>query len=214
MDRIRLGVVDDHPAISAGVPSGLAGLVPLDPDVPCATTVDDLRAREEDLDVVLLDIRLDDGSAPEENVRRLGARGWKVLLYTQERRPVVVGRCLRAGALGVVGKHEDWSALAAAVRAVAGGEDHLNADWAAALESLATPPALTPREEQVLTLYAAGLPMKSVARRMSIAEDTAKEYLGRVKQKYLEAGRPARTKTDLYRRAVEDGRLPDPTDPS
>lgn len=197
-------------AISAGVPVGLAGFVPLAPGTLCATTVDQLLREAGDLDVVLLDIRLDDGSSPPDNVRRLTERGWKVLLFTQVRQPAVIGRCLQAGAMGVVGKHEDWETLAGAVLAVAGGKDHLNADWAAALAALGCTPALTTREEEVLKLYAAGLPMKSAARRVGIAEETAKEYLSRVKRKYLDAGRPARTKTELYLRAVEDGLLPSP----
>lgn len=212
--QIRLGVVDDHHAISAGVPAGLAGLVALAPECPRATTVDGLLEAAVDLDVVLLDIRLEDGTSAPDNVRRLVERGWRVLLFTQVRQPAVIGRCLQVGAMGVVGKHETWEVLAEAVRAVAAGEDYLNADWASALVTVtgARVPALAPREEQVLKLYAAGLPMKSVARRVGIAEDTAKEYLARVKRKYLDAGRPARTKTDLYRRAVEDGHLPGPTD--
>lgn len=214
--EIRLGVVDDHHAISAGVPAGLAGLVALAPECPRATTVDGLLEATEDLDVVLLDIRLEDGTSAPDNVRRLVERGWQVLLFTQVRQPSVVGRCLQAGAMGVVGKHEDWTVLAEAVLSVARGEDYLNADWASALATVtvtgARVPVLAPREEEVLKLYAAGLPMKSVARRVGIAEETAKEYLARVKRKYLDAGRPARTKTDLYRRAVEDGHLPGPTE--
>lgn len=197
-------------AISAGVPVGLAGLASLAPRTVCATTVDLLLREADDLDVVLLDIRLDDGSSPPDNVRRLTARGWNVLLFTQVRQPAVIGRCLQAGAMGVVGKHEDWGTLAEAVLTVAGGTDYLNADWASALAALGCTPALTAREEEVLKLYAAGLPMKSVARRVGIAEETAKEYLSRVKRKYLDAGRPARTKTELYLRAVEDGLLPSP----
>ncbi len=207
---VRLGVVDDHHAISTGVPAGLDGRVPLESDTPVATTVDELLAVAADLDVVLLDIRLDDGSSAPENVRRLAERGWAVLLYTAVRQPSIIGRCLQAGAMGVVGKHEDWDALATAVLTVAEGDDHVNADWASALECLAAAPALAPREAQVLQLYAAGLPMKSVARKIGVSEETAKEYLTRVKRKYLDAGRPARTKTELFRRAVEDGHLDGP----
>jgi hypothetical protein len=51
--------------------------------------------------------------------------------------------------------------------------------------------------------------MKSVARRMNISVDTAKCYVDRVREKYAHAGREARTKIDLHRRALEDGLLPD-----
>ena len=36
------------------------------------------------------------------------------------------------------------------------------------------------------------------------------EYLKRIRQKYADAGRPTRTKLDLFKRAVEDGWLPMP----
>ena len=204
---IRLGIVDDHPAIAAGVPPGLAGLVRLADHCPVAATVGELLDAVEELDVVLLDVRLQDDSAPPDNVRSLVERGWAVLLYTQVRQPAVIGACLQAGAAGVVAKHEDMAALARAITTVAGGETHLNADWAVAVKALmgGDVPALAPREAQVVSLYATGLPLKSVARRLGVAEETAKEYLGRVKRKYLAAGRPARTRSDLYRRAVEDG---------
>jgi DNA-binding NarL/FixJ family response regulator len=133
-----------------------------------------------------------------------------VLIYTADGKPSVLSRCLRSGALGVVCKHEDWQQLAQGVAAVSKGEEYLNADWAAAVQAMAHDrvPDLTPREREVQRLYAAGLPMKSVARRAGIAEETAKEYLSRIRSKYLSAGRPAATKTDLYMRAVEDGHLP------
>ena len=51
--------------------------------------------------------------------------------------------------------------------------------------------------------------MKSVACRLGVSPDTAKQYIDRVRLKYRKAGREATTKVDLYRRAVEDGHLPD-----
>ena len=41
-----------------------------------------------------------------------------------------------------------------------------------------------------------------------IGYSTAREYLDRIRVKYVELGRPAPTKVDLLRRAVEDGILP------
>ena len=39
-------------------------------------------------------------------------------------------------------------------------------------------------------------------------EETAKQFVGRVGDKYARAGRAAPTKIQLYYRAVEDGHLP------
>ena len=59
-------------------------------------------------------------------------------------------------------------------------------------------------------MYAAGLPLKSVAKQMHVGQETARVYLLRVRAKYETLGRPAATKTDLYIRAIEDGFLPSP----
>ncbi len=211
MAGVRLGLVDDHRAISAGVPVGLATQLTLDGPVVQARTVTELEsATEGPFDVVILDVRLDDGSDPADNVRRLCARGWSVLLYTNEVSASVLAQCLSAGARGVVGKHEDWPVLAEAVLTAAGGDDFCNPEWAIAVDALAAAgriPSLSEREVQVVKLYAAGLPAKSVARRLGIAEDTVKEFLRRIRRKYAAAGRPAATKAELTLRAVEDGHV-------
>ena len=72
-------------------------------------------------------------------------------------------------------------------------------------------PSLAPREAEALRMYASGLPMKSVARRMGISPETVKDYLMRVRRRYDEVGRPAATKTELYVRAMEDGLVNPPT---
>ena len=68
-------------------------------------------------------------------------------------------------------------------------------------------PALSPQELRALTLYASGLPLKSVAWRLGVTVYTAKGYIDRVRQKYADVGREARTKLELHLRAVEDGWL-------
>ena len=58
-----------------------------------------------------------------------------------------------------------------------------------------------------LRLYAAGLTLNAVAYRMGVSPHTAKEYLDRVRAKYEHIGRRARTRTELYVQASEDGIL-------
>lgn len=224
---LRLVIVDDHPAIARGVAAGLADVSARLGDVTAVSSV----AAVTDLvvgkgsgsggsggsgtgvDVVILDLQLGDGSDPAANVAQLVAAGLPVLVYTQEGRRSVIGRCFKAGASGIVSKSDDIAVLAEALLLVARGEPFLSPEWAAALEDAEDWPVpdLAPRESEALSLYATGLPMKSVARRMGVAEDTAKEYLDRARQKYARAGRPAYSKVDLYIRAVEDGYLPNPS---
>jgi DNA-binding NarL/FixJ family response regulator len=211
-EQIRLASVDDHWAVSAGVHTRLAPFVSLSSNYVQAKTVDELLQHQGPFDVVLLDVRLDDGSVSDDNVHRVVARGWHVLLYTQEPRPAVLTRCLRAGALGIVGKHESPEVLAEAVAIVATGEDYLNADWALTVEAAAyeSDPGLSAREIEVVKHYASGLLLSSIARRLGVAEETVKTHLRRARRKYAGVGRSADTQTGLYIRAVQDGYLERP----
>jgi DNA-binding NarL/FixJ family response regulator len=71
-------------------------------------------------------------------------------------------------------------------------------------------PRLTSREVEVLALYGSGEKADRVARLLGISRDTVLDHVRRIRQKYAAADRPAHTKVDLYRRAVEDGVLHEP----
>lgn len=208
---LRLVIIDDHPAILAGLETTLNAHLPdllgimAGPDISILDGVD-----ATDVDVVLLDVRLGDGSDPPSTVAHLVARGFAVILYTQDERRGVVSRCFRAGASGIVPKHAGPPELVEAIRTVAAGRPWLSREWAAALEGDPTweVPSLAPREIEAIQLYSVGLPLKSVARRMGVSQETVREYLLRARRKYSEAGRSAGTKSDLYFLAVEDGHLP------
>ena len=121
---------------------------------------------------------------------------------------------LAAGAAGVVSKSSPIDDVIAAIGTVARGEPLNNVEWASAVEGDRefADAQLSAREREVLRLYAAGLPLKVVADRLGVAYSTAKENITRVRVKYVEVGRPAPTKVDLLRRAMEDGiRRPQPT---
>ncbi|MBT9256791.1 response regulator transcription factor [Phycicoccus sp. MAQZ13P-2] len=212
---VRIGAVDDHPVILAGLAHGLRWHLPTAVLRPVHTTVAAFLDRvREPIDLVLLDVELHDGSDAAENVTRLVARGFPVLMFTQDHRHHALARCLRAGASGILSKGEDLATVASAVRAVADGEPYLSPDWASVLaEDAVLTPQLTPREMEAVRLYAAGMKLTSVARRLNVSEDTARTYLLRARTKYADVGRPAPTKTDLYIRAVEDGILPVPGSP-
>jgi DNA-binding NarL/FixJ family response regulator len=116
---------------------------------------------------------------------------------------------MRAGALGYAVKSEQTRQIQAAIREVAAGRDWISPRLAYifATDDAADRPTLSHQERRALQLYATGMPMKSVARKMTISDETVKQYLGRVREKYARAGRAAPTKLDLYHRAVEDGHL-------
>lgn len=164
-------------------------------------------------DVVVLDLTLGDGTTVTENVTRLVRDGSSVIIHSVADRPAAVREALAAGAAGVVSKSSSIDDVMAAIRTVARGELLNNVEWASAVEGDRefADAQLSVREREVLRLYAAGLPLKVVAERLGVAYSTAKENITRVRVKYVEVGRPAPTKVDLLRRAMEDGILAEPS---
>lgn len=207
---IDVAAVDDHPIILDSV----AGWVSTDEGdirvIDTATSVAALLAGPgRHAHVVLLDLDLGDGSTVERNVAALLAAGSAVLVLSASEKPVSVRVAMRAGALGYALKNEPARQIQAAIREVAAGRDWISHRLAyiLATDDAADRPVLSNQETRALQLYATGMPMKSVAREMTISDETVKQYLGRVREKYMRAGRAAPTKLELYHRAVEDGHL-------
>jgi DNA-binding NarL/FixJ family response regulator len=210
---IAVAAVDDHPIIL----DSIAGWVGADEGdirvIDTAVTVDALLAGPgRHAHVVLLDLDLGDGSTVERNVAAILAAGPAVLVLSAAETPVSVRAAMRAGALGYALKNERALPIQAAIREVAAGRDWISDRLAYifATDDAADRPVLSQQETRALQLYATGMPMKSVAMKMTISDETVKQYLGRVRKKYARAGRAAPTKLELYHRAVEDGHLPTP----
>ncbi|WP_130865897.1 response regulator transcription factor [Acidipropionibacterium timonense] len=205
-EPISVAAVDDSPALLLGVGASLRAVLPMSTYVS-APTVQALLALHPRVDVVLLDLRLNDGSLPSDNTRVLiDELDVPVLLFSQEARPSVVRACLQAGAAGLVEKNAESDSLAEAIRTVVSGEPWLTSQWAAVVADTDwIRPQLSTREVEALTMYAEGMLLPAVARRMDVSDETVKTTLKRVRQKYQAANRPAPSRTELYLRAVEDG---------
>jgi two-component system uhpT operon response regulator UhpA len=207
---VRVAVVDDHESVRLGLKAAF-----IDQGyefVLAAATVDEfvqnLQGRE--VDVVVLDLSLGDGSTVTDNVKRVQATGSAVLVHSIADRVASVREALAAGAAGVIPKSSATSTVLAAAATVARGEVLNNLEWATAIDADRdfAKAQLGRREREILHLYASGLPLKLAAQQLGIGYSTAREYLDRIRVKYVEVGRPAPTKVDLLRRAVEDGILP------
>jgi DNA-binding NarL/FixJ family response regulator len=208
---IDVAAVDDHPIVLDAVAGWVMAAESGIRVVAVAATVDALLAGPgRHAHVVLLDLDLGDGTTVEGNIAAIRAAGPAVLVLAASDRPPSVRAAIRAGALGYVLKSEETSQVRAAIKAVAAGMDWISPRLAyiLAADDAVDRPVLSPQETRALRLYATGMPMKSVARRMALSEETVKQYLGRVRLKYARAGRAAPTKIELYYRAVEDGHLP------
>ncbi|HEX5730532.1 response regulator [Microbacterium sp.] len=213
----RVALIDDHESVRLGLEAACARA---QNDVVFSgsnvTGYVDWRAftASAPADVVVLDLTLGDGTTVTENVRRLVLDGSSVIIHSVADRPAAVREALAAGAAGVVSKASPIDDVIAAISTVANGEPLNNVEWASAVEGdrAFADAQLSARERDVLRLYAAGLPLKVVADRLGVAYSTAKENITRVRVKYVEVGRPAPTKVDLLRRAMEDGILAEPSD--
>ncbi len=207
---IRVALIDDHESVRLGLEAACdrAGDIAVATStVSVAAYLESRTAQDAPVDVVVLDLTLGDGSTVTENVTRLVRDGSPVVIHSVADRPAAVREALLAGATGVVSKSARTTDVLAAIRTVARGEALDNVEWASAVEGdrAFADAQLSARELDVLRLYAAGLPLKMVAERLGIAYSTAKENITRVRTKYVDVGRPAPTKVDLLRRAMEDG---------
>jgi DNA-binding NarL/FixJ family response regulator len=205
---IRVAAIDDDRMLLGGLGNWMGGVQDLWL-VSVAASVDELLQQNGDqvVDVVLLDLVLQDGSDPVENVRRLREAGYRVLVVSVVSDLAQVAGTFAAGAQGYVTKDHDLSALAAAIREVGQGRTVYSPQLAFACLRDPRPqrPHLSPQERAVLVAYASGMTLKAAAASAGIRPETAKGYLDRVKDKYQQAGRPSRTKLDLVNRVREDG---------
>ncbi|MDY0830331.1 response regulator transcription factor [Microbacterium sp. BG28] len=208
----RVAFIDDHESVRLGVEAACARTGTTDVVYSGASVTSYLAWRTdggEQADVVVLDLTLGDGTTVTENVSRLTGDGSAVIIYSVADRPASVREALLAGAAGVISKASPISDVVGAIATVARGDVLNTVEWASAIEGdrAFADAQLSTREREVLKLYAAGLPLKIVADRLGIAFSTAKENITRIRVKYVEVGRPAPTKVDLLRRALEDGLL-------
>ena len=114
-----------------------------------------------------------------------------------------------AGALGLLFRNADAVSLVAALRAVDSGITALDPQLAAAMVTARVTPlpptggGLTPREVEVLTLVAEGLPNKSIALRLGISDHTVKFHVNSVLGKLN-----AQSRTEAVVQATRMGLIP------
>jgi len=204
---VVFSIVDDHPDLCYGVLSRLpqenasfvAGVM--------AATVGEFLALDaaetRRSDVVLLDLRLRDGSAPAQNIARLKATGYPVVIYTDEERPERLIGTLGSGADAVLCKNEA-GLLPEALIAVAHGDHSWVSPLMASIVLAAPGPRLSPAQMEVLRLYATGVPAQKIASLQGCALETVKSHLKGVKTRYEAAGDPVGTRTDMLKVALRD----------
>lgn len=222
----RLAILDDHGLIVDSLANWFAERAPeFDVAVRANSWMALIRDPGFPVDLVLMDLQLGDSVSIESRIRACRAAGAKVIVVTALDDDESRDRAIGAGASAFVPKTLPAGDLVEVARRVARGErvrhqartaasvggsvaasDATSSDAALTAAGLANP-RLSPAEERALRLYAQGHSTVEVGRRMDVGYETAKTYLRRVREKYAKVDRPASRKSELIRRAAEDGLL-------
>ena len=214
---LRVFLVDDH----AIVRSGIRGYLELAGDISVAGEARGGRQALDALavlepagalpDVVLMDLVMP-GMDGVEATRQIKARwpGIEVVAVTSFADQAKVRDALQAGAAGYLLKDADADQVAAAIRAAAAGQCHLDPAVAKILaDSLRAPrpvtDTLTVRERDVLAQIASGATNRQIAHRLGVSERTARTHVSSILAKL---GLTSRTQAALW--ALQHGLGPVP----
>lgn len=193
--RITVLIVDDHEVVR----QGLRTLLSLEKDLHIigeASTVAEALTETARLhpQVVLLDMKLPDGTGPEACGQLLGiAPNTRVLMLTSFADETMVVGAVRSGAHGYLLKDVRAQDLVQAIRTIACGQGYL--DPRIAQQTLlwirhqgksgqTAPPQglaqLSPQERAILPLLAEGKTNKEIAASLRLSDKTIKNYLAHI----------------------------------
>lgn len=138
-----------------------------------AQAIDFLEDMGQEIDLILLDYVLPDGTGMEviQAVKRLGLKA-KIVIFSGEAGGATVKQLLEAGVNGFMSKSIDSEEIAVVLRSVMAGDDYtgeahmrIEADLKDDYETMKS---LTRREMELITLCATGLNTKQLAEEMCV----------------------------------------------
>lgn len=204
----RILIVDDHEVVRDGVkrildkPRGAASFG------EASTAPEALElAREQDWDIVLLDLSLSgrDGLEVLKELKQIRPR-LPVLILSMYSEELFARRALKAGAAGYIAKNSPRAKLAEAVDKVIKGGLYISPGLAEKLvidlrEGRGRPPheTLSDREFEVLRLIASGKTVGEIADLLSLSVGTISTYRARVLDKM-----EMKTNAELTRYAIQN----------
>lgn len=200
--RIRVMVVDDHPAIREAVEDMVSNQMDLDFCGSAFSTDTTFRiVQEQTPDVAVVDIQLRDAHGLDL-VQNLRAQfpSLQVVVFSMYDENVYAERAIRAGALGYVMKSEPTQSVVEAIRSAAQGEVYLSRRMASRLltrmaggRGLAPSEdggsrgvlleELTDREMAVFQMLGQGCGVEEISEQLNLSRKTVETYRRRAKEK-------------------------------
>ena len=211
----RVMLVDDHEVVRNGLRATLEVNDDLDIVAEAGSVAEAvLRARSYKPDVIVMDVRLPDGSGVEacRDIRAENPQ-IRVLMLTSFSDDQALFDSIMAGASGYVLKQIRGSDLVDGIRRVGAGESLLDpAITARVLERVRNPHGdrdprlarLTPTEARILDMIAEGLTNREIGERVHLAEKTVKNYVSTILTKLQVSRRAEAAAYVADRRARED----------
>ncbi|MEI7753557.1 MAG: response regulator transcription factor [Actinomycetota bacterium] len=187
---IRILIADDHALVRNGLDQWLSSIEDLEVVGLASNGREAVDLACELLpDIVLMDLSMpvmDGITAMSELATK--APQVSIIALTTTGDPQQVNAALDAGAMGYMLKDVEPEVLVANIRAVAVGGLALSPSIAANLFKAGRGPraiydSLTPREQEILLLIAAGNPNKQIGRALGISDKTVKAHCGRIFQR-------------------------------
>ena len=192
---IRVLLVDDHAVVRLGLRTLLANQPGFRVVGEAGTVAEALNmARQARPDVVLMDVRLPDGSGVEA-CRKIKAESpdCKVVMLTSYSDEEAIVGAVMAGANGYLLKQADSDRLTQAIRDAATGASSLDPRAAGALltqfRELSAKQAeselagLTDRERRMLALIAEGYTNRAIGERLHLSEKTVRNHVSQLLRK-------------------------------
>ena len=191
-NKIRLLIADDHEVVRSGLKTMLAGTEAKVVGEVSTGAAAVKFALENELDVVMLDIRMPDGDGLTALGRiKLDKPNMPIVILSTFDNPTYVARAVALGASGYLLKGCTREQLINTLRIAASGESAWTRDELRRVTgALATPRLtadvevpLTQRESEVLRQLAYGLTNKEIAQALHISYETGKEHVQHILRK-------------------------------
>jgi DNA-binding NarL/FixJ family response regulator len=185
-ERIRILIVDDHPAIRKGL---MATLEP-EPDMEVIASAG-TRAQAIEMhrkhrpDITFMDLGLEGESGGLEAIQQIRKESpqAKIIVFSALRGDEDVFRALQFGAVTFLSKGTPEEDLLRTVREVHAGGRPIPQEVARKLADRLTLSNLTSREIEVLKLVADGLRNKEIAGKLGISEETVQGHMKNILSK-------------------------------